>query len=224
MNTLLRKPQPSHRPTSAVLWALTLLCALAGCASPTSAPAPGSTWPGAPGRDASPGSSPSQPLPPLASPLVAEQRWLEEWFRGTPVLIVLTDINTLAVDVPLANSFDAGKSAPKPALLAVLDRVSTSLRRQSGLRVSIATPTDPAPANAALATARAQQVRDHLVSRGVPVTRMSGVGTARAGAAVQLRLLNTPQAIGRLDDASLPPPAAGLKPAPSLAPPAGVKR
>jgi hypothetical protein len=37
---------------------------------------------------------------------------------------------------------------------------------------------------------------------------MSAVGTARAGEAVQLRLLMAPQAIGRLDDTMLPLPVA----------------
>jgi outer membrane protein OmpA-like peptidoglycan-associated protein len=159
---------------------------------------------------------------PAVSPLASEQRWLDEWFRGTPVVIALADANTLAVDVPVANSFDAGRSNIKPALAAVLDRVATSLRRQPPMRVSIAAPSDAGGA-AALASARAQQVRDHLVSRGVASTRITGVGTARAGAPVQLRLLIAPQAIGRLDDAMLPVPASGAKPT-STAPASSPKR
>jgi hypothetical protein len=65
--------------------------------------------------------------------------------------------------------------------------------------------------NAALAVARAEQVRGHLVARGVAATRMAGVGTARPGAPVQVRLLVAPQAIGRLDDTALPVPASGAK-------------
>ncbi len=151
---------------------------------------------------------------PAPSPLVAEQRWLDEWFRGTPVVIALADVNTLAVNVPLANSFRAGKSAPKPALVAVLDRVATSLLRQPGMRISIAAPPDAAgtaPTTPRLAVARAQQVRAHLVSRGVPLARVATISSARAGAPLQLRLLTTPQAIGRLDDAALPPTGAGIK-------------
>jgi type IV pilus biogenesis protein CpaD/CtpE len=138
------------------------------------------------------------------SPLVTEQRWLEEWFRGTPVIIALADVNTLAVDVPLVHSFAPGKSSVKPALAAVLDRVATSLHRQQALLVSIAAPSDAGSTNMALAATRARQLRNQLVSRGVPTTRISGVGTARAGEAVQLRLLITPQAIGRLEDTMLP--------------------
>jgi hypothetical protein len=136
--------------------------------------------------------------------------------------VALADVNTLAVDVPLANSFDAGSSNVKPALAAVLDRVATSLRRQPAVRVSIAAPADAAGGTPALAVARGQRVREHLLSRGVAAARMAGVGTARAGAAVQLRLAIAPQAIGRLDDASLPAPSAGIKPAPGLKPTAAT--
>lgn len=191
-----------------------LLAWVAGCSTPTPWPSSGGSGDPVPG---------SRPSPPPSSPLVSEQRWFEEWFRGTPVVIVMADVNTLAVDVPLANSFDNGKINIKPALAAVLDRVATSLRRQPTIRISIAAPSDASGINMSLASSRAQQVRDHLVSRGVPATRMSGVGTARAGAAVQLRMVTTPQAIGRLDDASLPPPSAGLKPA-AAAPTSATKR
>jgi outer membrane protein OmpA-like peptidoglycan-associated protein len=208
--------------------ALFLAMALGACSTP--APGPGSGQPassgGAPAANpaAAPPSTPTRPVAPAPpSPLVSEQRWLDEWFRGTPVVIALADANTLAVDVPLANAFASGSSAVKPALVAVLDRVATSLRRQASVRISIAAPNDATGGSVALASARAAQVRDHLVSRGVPATRMAGVGTARAGAPVQLRLMTLPQAIGRLDDASLPVPAAGVKPA-VAAPASGAKR
>jgi outer membrane protein OmpA-like peptidoglycan-associated protein len=204
---------------------LAVLAVLAGCATPAPAPRPGT--PGAAESVPAPSSTtlpPStRPMPPAPTPLVAEQRWLDEWFRGTPVVISLTDINTLAVDVPLANSFDGGSSNPKPALVAVLDRVATSLRRQPTLRISVAAPPDAAATTAALAATRAQQVRAHLVSRGVPATRVASVGSARSGAPVQLRLIATAQAIGRLDDAALPPTSAGFKPT-AATPASGVKR
>ncbi len=141
------------------------------------------------------------------SPLAVEQRWLEEWFRGTPVVITLHDRNTLVVDVPLANSFASGSSGVKPALAAVLDRVATSLLRQPALRVSITAPTD-ADGPAALAAGRTQQVRDQLIARGVAGTRTAALGAARAGTAVQLRLVAVAPLIVRLDDATLPPPPA----------------
>jgi outer membrane protein OmpA-like peptidoglycan-associated protein len=172
---------------------LMLQALLAGC----------STTPSLPWSSPGPGGA-GQPPPPVSA-LVTEQRWLEEWFRGTPVVIAMADGNTLAVDVPLVHSFAAGKSSVKPALAAVLDRVATSLHRQQALLVSIAAPADAGTTNTALASARARQVRRHLASRGVPTTRVSAVGTARAGEAVQLRLLMSPQAIGRFDDALAPP-------------------
>lgn len=186
---------------------LSLIALLAGCATPGGGPT-ASGGAGVPGF----GGAETGSAAATVSPLLSEQRWLEEWFRGTPVLISMADINTLAVDVPLANSFDNGKSVVKPALAAVLERVATSLRRQPAMRLSIAAPPDAPSGKVALASTRALQVRDFLVARGVLATRMSGVGTARAGAAMQLRLVTSPQAIGRLDDASLPPPSAGVKP------------
>jgi len=155
----------------------------------------------------------------VVSPLVSEQRWLEDLFRGTPVVIALLDANTLAVDVPLANSFDTGKSMVKPALAKVLEYITTSLRRQPTMRLSIAAPGDAAASNVALAAARAQQVREALLARGVAAVRLAGVGTARAGAPVQLRLLIAPQGIGRLDDTTLPAPAYGVRPVSSAAAP-----
>lgn len=125
---------------------------------------------------------------PAESPLVTEQRWLAEWFRGTPVVIALSDNQTLSVDVPLPHSFNAGSSTVKPALAAVLDQVATSLRRQPAMRVAIAAPAD-ASGSARLATSRAQKVREHLVSRGVAATRLTGSGTAPPGGAVQLRIV-----------------------------------
>ena len=200
----------------------TVLAVLAGCASQV--PKAGSATPApATGTAPSQPSTPPRPAPPPAvvSPLMSEQRWLEEWFRGTPVVIALADSSTLAVDVPLVNSFDAGSSSIKPALAAVLDRVATSLRRQPAMRVSIAAPAD-ANGGAALTASRTQQVREHLVSRGVSATRMAAAGAVRAGTAVQLRIVVTPQAIGHLDDATLPVPASGVKPTAAAAP--GVKR
>jgi len=201
------------------------LALLSGCAAP--APPPAGKPPPAVGVAASapaPAPLPLRPagaVPPVVSPMVAEQRWLGEWFRDTPVTIALTDSDTLAVDVPLAHAFAAGNSAVKPALAAVLDRVATSLRRQPTMRISVAAPTDSGGASA-LATSRTQHVRDYLATRGVAATRVTGLGTARAGSAVQLRMAITPQPIGRLDDATLPVPILRVKPV--LAPASGAKR
>jgi len=199
--------------------ALTILALLGGCAAPAPrSGAGGSSSPSAP-YGIEPGSAPPQPV---ASPLVTEQRWLDELFRGTPVVIAMPDGNTLTVDVPLAHSFAAGSSSIKPALAAVLDRVATSLRRQTAARVSLAVPTD-ADGTAALGATRARQVREYLAARAVATTRMTGTGVARAGSAVQLRMTIAPAAIGRLDDATLPVPTQGVRPV-AATPASGVKR
>ena len=198
---------------------------IAGCATPNVNPgAPGaSTGPGAV-EPASPlpGARPTAPPAPALTPAQSEQRFLEDWFRGTPVSISLADVNTLVVEVPLTHSFTPGSPAIKPALAAVLDRVATSLRRQPALRVAVATPTDPNAA-VALAANRSQQVRDYLIGRGVTASRMAGVGTARTGSPVQLRLSPQPQPIGRLDDATLPVPTLGVRPV-ATTPAPGAKR
>ena len=211
----------SSRPATALgLALLILIAALAGCAAPTSRPGGGTpTSPAGPaGTEPAAGLPSARPAPPApVSPLVTEQRWLDEWFRGTPVVIALADHGTLQVEVPLANSFDAGSNALKPALVAVLDRVATSLRRQATLRVSVAAPTDAGGA-AALAGSRTQRVREHLVSRGVAAVRVAGGASARAGAPVQLRMVIAPQPIARLNDASLPVPVMGVKPVAASSP------
>jgi len=192
-----------------LLRALAVLAVLTGCAAP--GPRPGSSGPASQGPYGIESGASSRP-PPTVSPLVTEQRWLDEWFHGTPVVIAMPDDNTLAVDVPLANSFNAGSSNIKPALAAVLDHVATSLRRQPAMRVSVVAAPADANGAAGLASTRAQRVREHLVSRGVPGTRLAGAGTARAGSAVQLRMVITVQPISRLDDATLPVPTMGVKP------------
>ena len=167
-----------HHSLCAITVWLALMASLTGC---------GSLPPSMGGMDPATGSSQA----PVESPLVTERRWLAEWFRGTPVLVALTDPQTLGVDVPLAHCFNAGSSTVKPALAAVLDRVATSLRRQPTMRVAIAAPAD-ANDNARLAASRAQKVSEHLVSRGVAATRVTGSGTAPPGGAVQLRIVLGP--------------------------------
>lgn len=126
---------------------------------------------------------------PAASPLKAERQWLQAWFRDTPVRVVEREGGVVAVEVPRAFCFEPGRSDPKPALAAVLDKVAESLRRvPSAQLVLIAAPDDggasPAPA---LAQERAVRVQRHLRSRGVAAGRLAKPGATDA-AAVQLRL------------------------------------
>lgn len=166
----------SRSCAAALMFALVLL---AGCASPP-----------APSRAGGPAAGGAAPAPaPTARPLSleSERHWLQSWFDGTPVQIALRSDGALAVEVPRDFCFDAGRSAVKPALAAVLDKVAESLRRQRQARLTLlAAPGDPTP-NAGLARQRALQIRAHLLGRGVPESRLAGPGNAVA-AAVQLRL------------------------------------
>jgi outer membrane protein OmpA-like peptidoglycan-associated protein len=182
--------------SSASLWRtplglLTVLLMSACASSPSSSQ--GSGVFSAPSPNAMPGdpnAAPRAPAPgtPPATALATEQRFLEDWFRGTPVVIAAQPPMTLQLDVPLANSFDAGKADIKPALNAVLNRVAQSLLRQSTARIHVNAPAD-ASGNAALAQSRAQRVREALGSRGIAATRVALTETApRSGGPVQLRL------------------------------------
>jgi outer membrane protein OmpA-like peptidoglycan-associated protein len=171
--------------------ALTLgLAALLGaCASTGSMPErPGGAGtpatPTAPGTD--PGATP-RPGTPAPTPLAMEQRFLEDWFRGTPVVIASQPPTTLQVDVPLANSFDAGKADIKPALNAVLDRVAQSMARHAGARITVSAASD-SNGPPGLAQARTQRVRDSLGTKGVSATRVTMLESARGGGPTQLRL------------------------------------
>jgi outer membrane protein OmpA-like peptidoglycan-associated protein len=162
-----------------LLIASALALLLSACAS--TGPAV-SDRPGVPGAGAL-----GAPGAPPATPLATEQRFLEDWFRGTPVVIAAQPPTTLQLDVPLANSFDAGKADIKPALNAVLDRVAQSLMRHAGARITVSAPAD-ATGPATLAQARTQRVRDSLGSKGVSATRVTLIESGRAGSPVQLRL------------------------------------
>lgn len=156
-------------------WLITAAVAVHGCAS---APPPAAESAAA-GRD----------VPPAAArgkhPLGVERDWLRSWFDGTPVNISQRDQGPLSVEVPLAFSFEAKRSAVKPALAAVLDKLAQSLRRTGALLPGLAAPADPA-GPPALALQRAGALRAHLLSRGVPVAQL-GTPAATQAAVVQLR-------------------------------------
>jgi outer membrane protein OmpA-like peptidoglycan-associated protein len=171
--------------TARVASALGIALLLGACASTGSLPdSPGVFTTPAPDT---PGTDPAAPRAPAPTPLAMEQRFLEDWFRGTPVVIAATPPTTLQLDVPLANSFDAGKADVKPALNAVLDRVAQSLLRHNGARLTVTVPAD-AGGPAALAQTRTQRVRDSLGTKGIAATRIAQVDSARAGSPVQLLL------------------------------------
>lgn len=182
-----RKLQSSRMKTK--LFALLLSLLLSACASgPKMLPSP----------------LPSAGAPAKPSPLASEEKWLHDWFSGTPVEIGAQDDGTVRVAVPLKHSFDNGQAKVKPALGAVLDKVATSLRRQAGAKVELAAPAD----GGATANERGTSMRDYLVSKGVRANRITRSGTPST--AVELRLLPPVQPVERLED--LPPTGSGTSP------------
>jgi outer membrane protein OmpA-like peptidoglycan-associated protein len=151
-----------------------LALALHGCATaPSPAPAPRAA-----------------PATKTDSALATELAWLQQWFSGTPVVITQQDDGPVSVDVPREFCFDAGRSKVNPPLAAVLDKVAQSLRRTGARLTRLAAPGDAA-ATSPLALQRAEALRKHLLSKGVPAAQL-GKPSATTVAAVQLRMERTP--------------------------------
>ncbi|MCD0417575.1 hypothetical protein LOC51_10150 [Rubrivivax sp. JA1024] len=164
---------PSHRRRGlAAAAALATVFAVTGCQTTPPTPEPPR------GR-----SLPSMPPTPA---LVVERQWLQSWFDGTPVVITQKGSGPVAVEVPLAFSFDAGKRSVKPPLAAVLDKLAESLRRQPQMTLALAAPGD-AGGDTALAAQRAAAVRSYLLGRGAGSAQLGAPQVAGARA-VQLRL------------------------------------
>lgn len=116
-------------------------------------------------------------------PLATEQRWLSQWFDGTPVRITgQSDGRAVLLAVPLDFAFDAQSPRPKPALQAVLDKVGQSLKRQPSTRLRIGAP---GPA------ARALSARAHVLAQGVASYRVEA-SAQTVGEDVLLRLSLAP--------------------------------
>lgn len=170
--------------------------------APSAAPAPPVAAPPPPPRPAAAAPAPPAapaPAPPAVWPqLVAEQRWLEDLFKGTPVLVEPAGPGPnapLKVEVPMRFSFDDGQSTVKPPLGAVLDKVAASLLRQPKARVQVA----------ASAPERAASMTKHLVARGVAAHRIEKLPARTDMVELRLRIVDV-AAIGRLPDPPKPQP------------------
>ena len=175
---------------------VTLVVALAlfGCAS---TPPPSSTSPPAPppspatvaaqGPAASAPPTAAQQRTAAASTLAVERQWLASWFKGTPVVVAQRPDGAVVVDVPREFCFDPGRDTVKPALAAVLDKVTQSLRRTPTAELHLIAAPNDASGSATLGVQRATRVYDYLRAHGVPAGRLAKP-TAASGAAVQLRM------------------------------------
>jgi len=156
--------------------ALLALLVLHGCASVTpSAPAPPAA------------AKPSAPSAPRPAALAVERQWLQSWFKGTPVRIEQRSESAFSIEVPREYCFDSGRSAVKPPLAAVLDKLAQSLQRKPEARVELLAAPADAVGGAALAEQRGDSVRKHLMGRGVSSQQLAAP-SATDVAAVQLRI------------------------------------
>jgi outer membrane protein OmpA-like peptidoglycan-associated protein len=103
---------------------------------------------------------------------------MDEDLRGTPVEVSRTEPNVLRVAVPANYCFDAGRSAVKQPLAAVLDRVAAQLKLKTTLQVVVVGPSDAGDNNALRALDRAAAARDYLIARGVPAARFAVLNQA----------------------------------------------
>ena len=177
------RPQTAESDAMRTPTFLVVLLVVAGCtstppSSTTSAPAPAST--------PAPAPTPDQRAAAPAK-LAAERQWLSSWFKGTPVKIRQVDENAIAIDVPREFCFDQGGSKVKPALGAVLDKMTQSLQRVPIAQVTLIAAPGDAKGSDELALKRAAQVQQHLRNAGVRADRLGKPSVASAPA-VQLRM------------------------------------
>jgi outer membrane protein OmpA-like peptidoglycan-associated protein len=115
---------------------------------------------------------------------------------GTPVAVDrVAGGQVLRIGVPRSDSFEAGRSAVKPALGAVLARVAPSLKANARWAVRVAGPTDGSGKNVALAVDRAAAARDYLVGRGAsPLQFLPPLRNAESDA-LELRIAASAEAL-----------------------------
>lgn len=159
--------------------------------APATPGVPGAPTPAAPIVEPLPPVAQALPVPPVPSaatppaqvvepPLMAEQRWLTQWFANTPVTVAMQPDGALRVEVPLEFSFDPNSALVKPPLAKVLDYVATSTRRVNG-QLRVDTPLDTDAAAPRLGQDRATAMRQHLAARGVSPTAIADAAALRPG-------------------------------------------
>jgi outer membrane protein OmpA-like peptidoglycan-associated protein len=171
-----------------------LLTVLAGCAT---SPSTSQTTPGVvpPVSQAPPASGAGGLFGSGLSDALEPQRTrLQSALKGTPVVVEATAERALRVAVPLKNSFEPGRAAVRPALAAVLDQLATGFKPYAATaELRIATPDDAdAKVAGRLPKERSASVRDYLVGRGVPISRIAALGAVTAGETVEVLIADRP--------------------------------
>jgi hypothetical protein len=171
-----RDSRASHALTALAAAIAVIAVTLGGCGT---APAPITRAP--------PAQVPVAPPPKPAPTLAQERQRLAELFKGTPVVLAIEADGSLRAEVPLKFCFDIGKSAVKPPLAALLDRLAKSEATQRRTW-SVSAPADPKSKGFSLAIERAASTRDYLVARGASASQftIAAVGSASTGAVVKI--------------------------------------
>jgi outer membrane protein OmpA-like peptidoglycan-associated protein len=110
----------------------------------------------------------------------AQREAMEQATRGTDVEVTRTQDNQLKVNIPSDISFAKNSAALRPELRNVLEAFANGVRGDgSGMTVRIIGHTDSTGSDAInnpLSKERADTVRDFIVDRGVPGSRVEAVG------------------------------------------------
>ncbi|WP_298436303.1 OmpA family protein [Ottowia sp.] len=104
---------------------------------------------------------------------------MQQATAGTGVQVTQTADNRLKLNVPSDISFATGRADINPSLRPILDQFASGLSQQPGTEVTIVGHTDSTGSDAIndpLSVARANSVRDYLVSRGVDSRRIGTEG------------------------------------------------
>ena len=111
-----------------------------------------------------------------------QRKKMEAATQGTGIDVVKTEDNQLKINVPSDISFDVGRADIKANFATVLDGFAQGLVANPQSRVRIVGHTDSTGSDAIndpLSVNRATRTRDHLVARGVALSRVdvSGMGS-----------------------------------------------
>jgi outer membrane protein OmpA-like peptidoglycan-associated protein len=110
----------------------------------------------------------------------AQREAMEQATRGTDVEVSRTPDNQLKVNIPNDISFATNSAAIQPQLRPVLEAFANGLSKDSaGMHVRIVGHTDSTGSDAInnpLSKARADSVKDFLVDRGIPASRVETAG------------------------------------------------